>query len=83
MTRWCRSVFLLWTCGMQARNSPDAFTFSLFYLLILNATHVHAKLHARTLLRVCPPGSEPETITLLCSTILAALSRLGDGNHQK
>ena len=29
------------------------------------------------------PRSEPDIITNLCSTILAALSRLGGGNHQE
>ena len=56
-------------------RDPQATSNPLEYLLVLHREKV--KNHSQS------PWSEPKTITFLCSTILAAPSRLGGDNHQE
>ena len=56
-------------------GNPQATSNSLKYILALRRGKVKNPLQS--------PRSEPETITTLRSTILAAPSHLGGGNHQE
>jgi hypothetical protein len=53
----------------QAMSNPLKYLLALYWKKIKNPSQL--------------PRSEPETITFLLSTILAALSHLGGGNHQE